>query len=138
MTKHVKYLWTPLGHQKSFDFKIIRRGLCASGLVEVWSYPSSKSIPLLLQSLGRGIDPLPNPSPPPRLAGLLAAPTPSPPAGGSLGHPRADPSNLLFGSKYLQERSKRLPRGLLRASASKMRFESHFGPTFGSKKKPGT
>ena len=40
-----------------------------------------------------------------------------------------------FGSKSLQERSKRLPRGFLRASASKMRFGSHFGPIFGSKKR---
>ena len=34
--------------------------------------PSSKPIPLLLQSLGRGIYPLPNPSPLAAAAGLLA------------------------------------------------------------------
>ena len=40
-----------------------------------------------------------------------------------------------FGSRSLQERSKRLPRGFLRAPASKMRFGSHFGPTLASKKR---
>ena len=41
-----------------------------------------------------------------------------------------------FGSRSLQERSKRPPRGFLRASASKMRFGSNFGPIFDSKKGP--
>ena len=50
----------------------MRRGLCASGRVELWSYPSSKPIPLLLQSLGRGIYPLPNPSPLAAFVPLLA------------------------------------------------------------------
>ena len=40
-----------------------------------------------------------------------------------------------FGSQSLQERSKRLPRGFLGASASKMRFRSHLGPILGSKKR---
>ena len=40
-----------------------------------------------------------------------------------------------FGSRGLQERSKRPPRGFLTASASKMRFGPHFGPIFGSKKR---
>ena len=43
---------------------------------------------------------------------------------------------LFFGSKRLQERSKRLSRGFPRAPASKMRFGSHFGPTFGPPKRP--
>ena len=50
----------------------IRRGLRASGRVELWSDPSSKSIPHLLQSLGRGIYPLPNRSPLAGAARLLA------------------------------------------------------------------
>ena len=40
-----------------------------------------------------------------------------------------------FGSRSLQERSKRPPRGFLRASASKMRFGSHFGSSFASQKR---
>ena len=42
-----------------------------------------------------------------------------------------------FGSRGLQELSKRPPRGFLRASASKMRFGSNFGPIFDSKSKKG-
>ena len=44
--------------------------------------------------------------------------------------PRAIP-NFLFGSRGFQERSKRLSRGFLRASASKMRFGTNFGPVWG-------
>ena len=40
-----------------------------------------------------------------------------------------------FGSRSLQERSKRPPRGFLRASPSKMRFGSDFGPIFEPKKR---
>ena len=43
-----------------------------------------------------------------------------------------------FGSRSLQERSKRLPRGFLRASASKMRFGSHFDTFLTSKRGPWT
>ena len=69
----------------------------ASGRVEVWSDPSSKSIPLLLQSLGRGIYPLPNPSPLAFATELLALRR-------YLAHPLA----ILSGLRWLQER----PRGL--------------------------
>ena len=48
---------------------------------------------------------------------------------------KSDSNFVFFGSKSLQERSKSFPRGFLRASASKMRCGSHFGPTFGSKKR---
>ena len=41
---------------------------------------------------------------------------------------------LFFGPKRLQERSKRPPRGFLRASASKIRFGPRFGPVWSSKK----
>ena len=44
--------------------------------------------------------------------------------------------NCFFGSKSLQERSKRLPRAIPRPSASKMRFGSHFGPMFCPPKRP--
>ena len=43
-----------------------------------------------------------------------------------------------FGSRGLQERSKRLPRGFLRASASKMRFGSHFDTFLTPKREPWT
>ena len=39
-----------------------------------------------------------------------------------------------FGSKSVQERSKRSSRGFLRASASKMRFRLYFGTILGVKK----
>ena len=50
-----------------------------------------------------------------------------------------DASELtFFGSRGLQERSKRPPRGFLRASASKMRFGPNFGPIFIPKRDPWT
>ena len=48
--------------------------------------------------------------------------------------PKSESKITLFGSKSVQERSKRSSRGSLRASASKIRFGPHFGPTYGSKK----
>ena len=43
---------------------------------------------------------------------------------------------LFFGSQSVQERSKRLPIGFLKLSASKMRFGTHFGPVFGVQTAP--
>ena len=43
---------------------------------------------------------------------------------------KSDSNFVFFGSKSLQERSKRSPRGFLRASASKKRFGSNFGHIF--------
>ena len=47
---------------------------------------------------------------------------------------KSDSKITFFGSKSVQERSKRPPRGFLRASASKMRFGPRLGPAFGSPK----
>ena len=55
--------------------------------------------------------------------------------GGVQERPRAFPS-LFFGSKSLQERSKRLPRRFLRASASRIRFGSYMDPLLAPKTEP--
>ena len=49
--------------------------------------------------------------------------------------PKSDSNFVFVGSQSFQEHSKRLPRGFLRASASKMRFGSDFRPIFDSKKR---
>ena len=50
--------------------------------------------------------------------------------------PKSRSPITFFGSKSLQECPKRLPRGFRTPSASKMRFGPHFGPTFGTPKRP--
>ena len=50
---------------------------------------------------------------------------------------KSDSKITFFGSKRVQERFKRPPRGFLRASASTMRCGPHFGPTCCSPKRIG-